>query len=63
MERWMWNLWIIKEETEDGVSLASDRRLLGPSLEAILSLFLPVSQKFSSLVAHLRLPFVFSKWA
>ena len=38
---WMWNLWIIKEETEDGVFLVSDRRLLGPSPEAILSLFCP----------------------
>lgn len=37
----MWNLWIIKEETEDGVFLVSDRRLLGPSPEAILSLFCP----------------------
>lgn len=63
MGRWIWNLWIIKEETEDGGFLASDHRLLGPSPEAILSLFLPLSQKFPSLVAHWRSPFVFSKWA
>ena len=63
MGRWTRNLWIIKEETEDGGFLASDHRFFGPSPEAILSLFLPLSQKFPSLVAHWRFPSVFSKWA
>ena len=49
---------------EDRVfSSASGRRLRGPSPEATLSLFLPLSQKVPSLVAHMRLSFVFLRWA
>lgn len=52
VERWMWNLWIIKEETEDGVFLASDHRLLRPSPGGHSVSFPAPEPKFPSLVAH-----------